>query len=579
MLGQLDHIKFKSINMKNKITLIHFLFFLCLFLFSNTAFSQAPEKLSYQSVIRRTNNDLVVNQNVRVKISILQGTITGTAVYVEDHSTSTNSNGLVSLSIGGGNLISGSFSAINWEIGPYFVKMEADPTGGTNYTVSGTSQLLSVPYALYAKTSGSSQASWNSNGNTGTNPSTNFMGTTDAKDLIFKTNNTERLRINSGGRVGIGTSSPQEMLHVKSGNIKVESTNADRHVLISENGGLELFRSAATTSPETNGFIDFKDTLTDDFDHRIFYSNKNFLPPSGGLIFASGPIRKDRLVILNNGNIGIGVSNPTGKFQVKNDVSGSDSSFIVTTAGKIGIGTISPSAKLDVSGTVKIADGTQGSGKVLTSDASGNASWQTAAVTTGSFTNMQVYSTSGTSTFTVPAGVTKIMVEVWGGGGGGGNSSATVTGTVGSGAGGGYGRSIFSVVPGQNYSVVVGAGGVAGSGDGGTSSFGSIINATGGIGGNSIGGSTFKTPNGGTSNGTFNVTGGQGVFGGSMSGAGTYGGGSYGSFGGRGALNGILASSGNAPGGGGGSGSGGSGATALYISGAVGAVGRVVIWY
>jgi hypothetical protein len=427
--------------------------------------------------------------------------------------------------------------------------------------------------------------------------------------------------------------------------------------MLSEDGGLELFRSAATISPETNGFIDFKDTLSDDFDHRIFFSNKNYLPPSGGLIFASGPSsnRKNRLVILNNGNIGIGVSNPTAKFHVNNDVSGSDSSFVITTSGKVGIGTsnpnshltirggigssidsshlllynkyyvfgspqlklystnnsttgsygiqalkagvgsgnliinetggnvgigsTSPTAKLDVNGTVKITDGSQGSGKVLTSDASGNASWQTAAVSAGSFTNMQVYSTAGTSTFTVPAGVTKIMVEVWGGGGGGGNSSATVTGTVGSGAGGGYGRSIFSVVPGQNYSVVVGAGGVAGSGDGGTSSFGSIINATGGIGGNSIGGSTFKTPNGGTSNGTFNVTGGQGVFGGSMSGAGTYGGGSYGSFGGRGALNGILASSGNAPGGGGGSGSGGSGATALYISGAVGAVGRVVIWY
>ena len=350
------------------------------FLFSvGFAFSQAPEKLSYQSVIRRTNNDLVVNQNVRVKISILQGSTTGTAFYVEDHTTSTNSNGLVSLSIGGGNVISGSFSAINWENGPYFVKMEADPTGGTNYTVSGTSQLLSVPYALYAKTSGSAQDTWNSTGNTGTNPTTNFIGTTDAKDWVVKTNNTERLRINSGGSVGIGTSSPQEMLHVKSGNIKVESTNADRHVLISENGGLELFRSAATTSPETNGFIDFKDTLSDDFDHRIFFSNKNFLPPSGGLIFASGPIRKDRLVILNNGNIGIGVSNPTGKFQVKNDVSGSDSSFIVTTAGKIGIGTTSPTAKLDVSGTVKIADGTQGAGKVLTSDASGNASWQSSS--------------------------------------------------------------------------------------------------------------------------------------------------------------------------------------------------------
>jgi uncharacterized protein (TIGR02145 family) len=122
------------------------------FLFSvGFAFSQVPELMSYQSVIRRTNNDLVVNQNVRVKISILQGSITGSAVYSEQHQTTTNSNGLVAISIGAGTSPTGSFSAINWQNGPYFVKMEADPTGGTNYTVSGTSQLLSVPYALNSK--------------------------------------------------------------------------------------------------------------------------------------------------------------------------------------------------------------------------------------------------------------------------------------------------------------------------------------------------------------------------------------------------------------------------------------------
>ena len=138
--------------MNNKINLFKFSIFLGLQIFSSIAFSQAPEKMSYQSVLRGTNNALVTNQNVRVKISILQGTITGSVAYVEEHTTSTNSNGLVSLSIGGGTLISGNFSTINWANGPYFVKMEADPTGGTNYTISGTTQLLSVPYALYAKT-------------------------------------------------------------------------------------------------------------------------------------------------------------------------------------------------------------------------------------------------------------------------------------------------------------------------------------------------------------------------------------------------------------------------------------------
>lgn len=137
-------------NLKIKLLIVSFLFTL------GNSFSQAPEKMSYQSVLRGTNNALVTNQNVFVKISILQGTISGTSVYVETHSTSTNSNGLVSLSIGGGTAVSGSFSGINWANGPYFVQMEADPTGGTNYTISGTTQLLSVPYALYAKTSGSS---------------------------------------------------------------------------------------------------------------------------------------------------------------------------------------------------------------------------------------------------------------------------------------------------------------------------------------------------------------------------------------------------------------------------------------
>ena len=149
-------------------------------LISTLVFSQAPEKMSYQSVLRGTNNALVTNQNVHVKISILQGTITGSAAYVEEHTTSTNSNGLVSLSIGGGTLISGNFSTINWANGPYFVKMEADPTGGTNYTISGTTQLMSVPYALYAKSAGSV-----SGGGTGSGGFSHYLGEEFGGGVIF----------------------------------------------------------------------------------------------------------------------------------------------------------------------------------------------------------------------------------------------------------------------------------------------------------------------------------------------------------------------------------------------------------
>ena len=115
-----------------------------------SVFAQAPQKMSYQAVIRDGANALVANQTVGMQVSILQGSASGTAVYVETHSAATNTNGLVSIEIGGGTLVSGSFSTINWGNGPFFIKTETDPAGGTNYTITGTTQLLSVPYALYA---------------------------------------------------------------------------------------------------------------------------------------------------------------------------------------------------------------------------------------------------------------------------------------------------------------------------------------------------------------------------------------------------------------------------------------------
>ena len=120
-----------------------------------SSFAQAPEKMSYQAVIRGANNALVTNQQVGMQISILQGS---TAVYEETQTPTSNTNGLVSLEIGTGTVISGSFTAIDWSADTYFIKTETDPTGGTNYTITGTSQLLSVPFALYATTSGDAGA-------------------------------------------------------------------------------------------------------------------------------------------------------------------------------------------------------------------------------------------------------------------------------------------------------------------------------------------------------------------------------------------------------------------------------------
>ncbi|MGI9651107.1 beta strand repeat-containing protein [Chryseobacterium sp. RLHN22] len=122
--------------------------------------AQTPEKMSYQAVMRNSSGQLLINQNIGVKVSVLQGSPAGTAVYSERLTGTTNTNGLVSLEIGSGTVLSGTFSTINWASGNYYLKTETDPTGGTSYTIAGTSQLLSVPYAMYAKTSGSSGGSF-----------------------------------------------------------------------------------------------------------------------------------------------------------------------------------------------------------------------------------------------------------------------------------------------------------------------------------------------------------------------------------------------------------------------------------
>jgi hypothetical protein len=129
-------------------------YFIVMFFLSSIAFSQAPDKMNYQAIVRDAAGNILANQQVGLKISILKGTISGTVVFEETHAISTNTNGLITLVIGSGTVVSGNFSAINWSNDSYFLKTETDPTGGTSYTISGASPLLSVPYALYAKSAG-----------------------------------------------------------------------------------------------------------------------------------------------------------------------------------------------------------------------------------------------------------------------------------------------------------------------------------------------------------------------------------------------------------------------------------------
>ena len=113
--------------------------------------AQSPQKFNYQAVIHNSSNELVSNQKVGMQISILQGSATGEAVYVETQTPVTNANGLIAIEIGTGTT-SDDFSAIDWNSGPYFLRIEVDPEGATSYSITGITELVSVPFALHAKT-------------------------------------------------------------------------------------------------------------------------------------------------------------------------------------------------------------------------------------------------------------------------------------------------------------------------------------------------------------------------------------------------------------------------------------------
>lgn len=112
--------------------------------------AQDSTGISYQAIVR-TASGTVTNETVGVQISILQTSETGTPVYTERHTRVTDKTGLLTFEIGTGTVQSGNFHDIDWAEGPYFIKSEVDPQGATSYTIIGTFQLLSVPYALHAK--------------------------------------------------------------------------------------------------------------------------------------------------------------------------------------------------------------------------------------------------------------------------------------------------------------------------------------------------------------------------------------------------------------------------------------------
>ena len=149
---------------------------------SLSSFGQSPEGFKYQAVVRDAGNLILNNQAVGMRLTIQQGSIGGTAVYTETFAITTNTYGLVNLEIGSGTTTD-DFTTIDWSAGPYFIETAVDVTGGTSYTVMGTSQLMSVPYALYAKTSGNGAGPQGPAGNDGIDGVDGAVGATGPQGI------------------------------------------------------------------------------------------------------------------------------------------------------------------------------------------------------------------------------------------------------------------------------------------------------------------------------------------------------------------------------------------------------------
>jgi hypothetical protein len=122
--------------------------------------AQAPDGINYQAVIRNLSGSLIANSTIALRIQVKQTSASGTIVFQERHSVTTSAQGLVNLVIGQGTLLGGNFSTINWTAGPYFVSLGVNFSNGTTYLDYGSQQLMSVPYALYAKNAGNQLNQW-----------------------------------------------------------------------------------------------------------------------------------------------------------------------------------------------------------------------------------------------------------------------------------------------------------------------------------------------------------------------------------------------------------------------------------
>ena len=315
-------------------------------LVSILGYSQAPEAFNYQAVMRNASGDILTNVQIAVQISILQDSETGTAVYVERFNPTTTAYGLIAIKIGKGSVQSGTFSSIDWGAYEYYIMTEVDPNNGTDFTAMGTTQLLSVPYAMHSKTAESI---------TGTIPETDPVYTASQASNITATDIT-----NLGNLSGTNTGDQDLSAYV--------TTEADPVYTASQ--------ASSITATDITNLGNLSGTNTGDQDLSAYVTTE-----ADPVYTASQASNITATDITNLGNLSgtnTGDQDLSGYITTEADPTwngAASQSGNIGRTGNVGIGTTNPSAPLHVAGSVRIVDGTQGNRRMLQSDASGNASW------------------------------------------------------------------------------------------------------------------------------------------------------------------------------------------------------------
>jgi hypothetical protein len=264
-----------------KKTIITFIASFVFIVFANQTFAQVPQGFNYQAVARNSAGVLLSGTNLGVLLTVHQGSAGGTIVYSERQTPTTNQFGLFTVTVGQGTQISaGAFNAIDWSMGNYWLEVGLDVSGGTSYTQMGTSQLLSVPYAMFAGSS--SEIPVGTSGQTLRHDGSNWL----ANDVLY----------NSGSKIGINTNTPQRDISIYGG---------------SSFASLQ-FTSSTTTQGFYNGFSLGLNTSAGD----AYIANHENQPIS---IYTNATTR---MKIGADGKIGIGTTAPTGLLDISGGGSG-----------------------------------------------------------------------------------------------------------------------------------------------------------------------------------------------------------------------------------------------------------------